>query len=220
MRALLRSILKLAVPAMAVLLFSANVARAGSTDTLTVSFVPNAYYAVDIDTANVSLNLGAVNLGASTQTVQPSTVSVQSTFAFTDLKIQGSISSSGTPWTFDNNTVSSDTDKLSAWATFTSVARSSVPTQTADYFSGTVPGANGSDVIDNQSRYVGDSATQGTFNLFENNSGFDAKNMDSLAPEPDPNAKSHLWLYFRLPSATTSATPQNISVTITAVAPD
>src|SRR3954468_23975569 len=87
-------------------------AKAASTDSITVSVTPNAYYAVDIDTTNVSLNLGSVDLGASTQTVRPSTVTIQSTFANTDLKIQGAITTTvGTPWTFDDDTTSSDTDK-------------------------------------------------------------------------------------------------------------
>lgn len=195
---------------------------AASTDTLTISITPNAFYAVDIDTTNIAnqMNLGVINLGASTQTVRPSTVTIQSTFATTDLKLQGGIGSSGTPWTFDDDTASSDTDKLAAWATFTSVARSSAPTQTGDYFSGTVAGASGSDVIDAANRYVGDSGTQLTTNLFETNSGFDSKNMDALPPIPDPNGRAHLWLYFRLPSATTSINAQNITITLTAVAPD
>src|SRR2546423_835565 len=104
--------------------------HAAVSDSLTVTITPNAFYAVDIDTGNVSLDLGTVGLNASTQTVQPSTVTVQSTYATTDLKLVGSISSVGTAWSFDDDTSTSDNDKLAAWATFTSVARSSAPSQT------------------------------------------------------------------------------------------
>ena len=202
------------------LLIAPWTAWGASTDSLTISILPNAYYAVDIDTANVTLNLGTVDLGASTQTVHPSTVSIQSTFATTDLRVQEAISSGGTPWSFDTDSTTIETDGLAVWATFTSIERSSAPTQTADYFSGTVPGAAGSDMVSTTNRYVGDSASFSTSNLFENNSGFDSKNMDGMAPEPNAAAKSHLWLYFRLPNATTSSAAQNISITITAVAPD
>ncbi len=202
------------------LLFAPAFGWAASSDTLTVSILPNAYYAVDIDTTNVALNMGLVDLGASTQTVRPSTVSIQSTFATTDLKVQGGISSAGTAWTFDDNAASTEPNKLAAWATFTSVNRSSAPTKSADYFSGSVPGASGSDMLDATNRYVGSSATDGTTNLFENNSNFDAKDMDALPPVPNANGQAHLWLYFRLPNATTDASPQNITVTVTATAPD
>ncbi len=122
-------------------------AHAASSDTLTVTITPNAFYSVDIDTGNVSLSLGTVALGASTQTVQPATVTVLSTFALTDLKLQGVITASANAWSFDDVTTSSEADKIATWATFTSVARSSAPTQTSDYFSGTQPGQNSSDVV-------------------------------------------------------------------------
>jgi len=192
--------------------------NAATSDSLTVSVIPNAYYAVDIDTENVNLDLGWVELGASTQTVAPSTVTIQSTFAATDLKIQGNIDSSGTPWSFDSDSTTVETDNLAVWATFTSVLRSSPPSQTNDYFSGTIPGSPGCDMVDGQDRYVGTGG--GTTNLFENNSGFDAQEMDGLLPDPYPNSKSHLWLYFRLPGSTTSNLPQKITFTITATAPN
>ena len=195
----------------------AAVSHAASSDTLTVTITPNAFYSVDIDTANVALNLGTVGLGASTQTVQPATVTVLSTYLTTDLKLQGAITSNGTPWTFDDVTTSSEADKLAAWATFTSVARSSAPTQTADYFSGTQPGQSDSDVIDATAQFVG--TANGVNNLFENNSDFDAKDMDAMAPVPAASGTSLLWLYFRLPATTTSSTAQNISITIGAAAP-
>jgi hypothetical protein len=205
---------------LAVMLGLSSHLRAAVSDSLTITITPNAFYAVVIDTANVSLDLGTVALAASTQTVSPSTVSIQSTYATTDLKLQGAITSGGTAWTFDSDTSDLEQDALAAWATFTSVARSSAPSQTGDYFSGTVPGAAASDAIDANSRYVGSSVGNGTTDLFENNSDFDSKNMDGMAPEPDPAGTSHLWLRFRLPDTTTTNTAQNITITLTAVAPN
>jgi hypothetical protein len=195
-------------------------ATAAVTDSLTVTITPNAFYSVVIDTANVGLNLGTVALSASTQTVRPSTVTIQSTYATTDLKLQGAITSGGTPWTFDNDATSTETDKLASWATFTSIARSSAPTMTADYFSGTTPGSSDSDMVDANNRYVGSSAGDGTTNLFENNSGFDSKDMDAMSPIPAASGTSHLWLSFRMPNVTTTNNAQNITLTLTAVAPN
>ena len=199
--------------------FAAQV-RAAVSDSLTVTITPNAFYAVDIDTANVSLNLGTLALSASTQTVHPSTVTIQSTYATTDLKLQGAIASAGTPWSFDTATASEEADSLAAWATFTSVARSSAPAQGGDYFSGTSTSTASTDLIDTQNRYVGSSVDDGTVNHFENNSDFDSKDMDDLAPHPAPAAKSHLWLNFRLPNATTTNNAQNVTITLTAVEPN
>ncbi len=214
----MKSLLKKAAVLALALGFTAQV-RAAVSDSLTVTITPNAFYAVDIDTANVSLDLGTVDLAASTQTVQPSTVTIQSTYATTDLRLQGVIASAGTPWTFDADTSSNESDSLQAWGVFTTVARSSAPTQTGGYFSGTQPGVNNSDVISTTNRYVG---TQGgVTNHFEADSGdFAFKDMDSLPPSPAAASLSHLWLRFRLPSASTTVDAQNITITLTAVQPN
>ena len=198
-----------------------NAAQAAVSDSLMVTITPNAFYAVDIDTANVVLDLGTVSLSASTQTVSASTVTIQSSYATTDLKLQGAITSAGTAWTFDDNTGTTESNKIAAWASFTSIAHSTAPAQGGEYFSGTVAGNSDSDVIDTTNRYVGSSAADGTTTLFEvNNGAHGAKDMDALAPDPDPLAKALIWLRFRLPSATTSSNAQNITVTLTAVAPN
>jgi hypothetical protein len=185
-------------------------AQAAVSDALTVTITPNAFYAVDIDTANVALDMGTVALGASTQTVRPSTVTIQSTYAQTDLKLQGTI----TGWSFDTNTATNETDNLAVWATFTDIARSTPPAQGGDYFAGTNPGAAGSDVVDTNSRYVGSSVADGTNNLFENNANFDPVDMDGKAP----NFQSDLWLNFRLPDSTTNNSAKTVTIMLTAVA--
>jgi hypothetical protein len=195
-------------------------ARAAVSDSLTVTITPNAFYAVDIDTSNFAgMNLGTVDLAASTQTVLPSTVTIQSTYATTDLRLQGAITSSGTPWTFDADTSSNESDSLQAWGVFTTIAHSSAPAQASGYFSGTQPGVNDSDVISTTNRYVG---TQGgVTNQFETGAAdFGFKDMDSLVPAPLAAAYSHFWLRFRLPSATTDVAAQNVTITLTAVQPN
>src|SRR3989338_6807855 len=183
------------------------------SDSLTVTITPNAYYALDIDTANVTLNLGSIALGATVQTLSPSTVTIQSTYATTDVKLQGAISGG---WFFDADTSDQEANYLAAWATFTDVTRSSAMAQGGDYFSGTETATAGSDVIEDNPRYVGSSATDGAFSLFENGSDFDPINMDGLVP----SIKADLWLYFRLTSATTTNAPKYITITLTAVQPN
>ena len=204
---------------LAATVFPVAAAHAAEADSLTITVRPNAYYAVEIDTGGLtSIDLGTVALGASTQTVHPATVTVQSTYASTDLRLKGGVTSTGFAWQFDDDTGTQEEDRLAAWATFTDVARSSAPPQSGGYFSGTQPGIAGSDVISAANNYVGTGG--GTTDLFEANGEFGEKDMDGLPPDPDPDAKSHLWLRFRLPSATTDDDPQNITITITATAPN
>ncbi len=204
--------------ALAFTLGLAHVAQAAVTDSLTVTITPNAFYSVDIDTTNVALDLGVVDLAASTQTVQPSTVTILSSYATTDLRLQGTIDSAGTDWTFDADTSSNELDALQAWGVFTTIAHTTAPAQSGGYFSGTQPGVNDSDLISTTNRYVG---TQGgVTNQFEAASGEHGfKDMDALAPSPAAAATSLLWLRFRLPSNTTTTNPQNISIILTAVQP-
>lgn len=196
----------------------AGSAQAGiPSDALTVTIRPNAFYAVTISTIDVALDLGTVALSASTQTVVPATVTIQSTYASTDLTMQGVIASPGAgDWSFDSNTANDEANSLAAWATFTSVARTTAPAQGGEYFAGTVPGANDSDVVDGSVRYVGSSVGDGTTNLFENASGFDLVNMDGLAV----NHQSHLWLNFRLPNASDDNDAQSVTFILTAVQPN
>lgn len=204
------------VVSLAIAFLSIGGAHAASSDALTVTVRPNAYYAVDIDTANVALDLGTVALAASTGTVRPSTVTIESTYAMTDLKIQGWIASAGTAWTFDDDTTGGEVDRVAAWAVFTSTLQAATPDQTGGFFNGTAAGQSDSDVIDATSRYIGTSSGDGTVDLFEAVGEANFKDMDALPV----NAQAHLWLRFRLPSATTTNDPQAITVTLTAIAPN
>ena len=194
--------------------FIGEAAAFQSTETIVVYLRPNAFYAVEIATGNVNLDLGSIDLGVATQTVRPATVTVRSTFALTEYRLRGDIATSGgTAWTFDDNTVSSDSNKLAAWVTFTSTTLATRPTQTGDYFSGSVAGADDSDVLDASERYVG--SASGADRLYEATGETGAKVMDNLSP----NDPSHMWLYFRMPSASTSSTRQDMTLFVTALTP-
>jgi hypothetical protein len=189
----------------------------GSSDTITVTIRPNAYYAVTITTGDVVMDLGTVNLGASTQTVRPATVTVQSTYASTDLMLRGDIQSPGAgDWTFDASSASLNANELAAWATFTSLARTSAPAQTGSYFNCETLAGTDCDLIAAANRYVGSSAGNSTSDLYEATGEADDFEMDSLSV----NEQSHLWLYFRLPSASDDNDPQYVTITLTGTAPN
>ena len=194
------------VIALAVWLGFGALAQAGiPSDSLVITIAPNAYYAVSIDTTNVGLDLGTVALGGSTQTVAASTVTIDSTYATTELELAGAITcAGGTQWTFDSDTANQENDKLAAWAVFAATTVAAAPA-----FDGTVPGANNSDAIDAGPRNIGAAADS----LFEDAS----KEMYNLAK----NAKAHAWFKFRLPDSSTSGSdkPQRISLTLTAKQP-
>jgi hypothetical protein len=194
-------------------------AQAATNDSLTVTITPNAQYIVDIDSnpfAGAWLNLGAVNLGASTWTVRPATVAVQSTYATTELSLQG------TPlddWTLDANTATNEADALKAWAVFTDTGVSNVPAQASGYFSGTVPNVNNSDVIGTANLGVGTGGGLTQFVALPGDAGH--KTMENIPSELVDAAASHahLWLRFTLPPTTTTLTSKRIYLTLTAGAP-
>ncbi len=197
-------------------------AQAATTDSLTVTITPNAYYDVDITTYSSALmNLGLVNLAASTWTVRPATVTINSTYAATDLKLQGQINTSGgTAWQFDSDTSNANLDRLQSWAVFTDTGVAAAPSQTSGYFSGTTPGVSNSDVISTTNEDVGTAGSDtGMFEAAAADAGF--KDMDNLTSSlvDAPASASHLWLRFKLPNATTSSTAQDITITLTAGAP-
>ena len=188
--------------------------QAATSDSLTVTIQPDAYYDVTIATNDADMDLGQVTLGNSTQTVSPATITINSTYLNTDLRLLGAISNTGAglSWQFDADTTSQESDFLAAWATFTSTTLAAAPAQGSDFFEGTAPGA-ASDVISTTDRYAGTSATHGA-DIFELESTGDAINMDDM----NNGDQAHLWLYFRMPNASTDGDAQDIKLTLTAVA--
>ena len=192
-------------------------AQGGVTDSLTVTITPNAFYSVTITTPSAAqMDLGSVDLGASTWTVRPATVTINSSYAGTDLKLQGGVSGG---WAFDGNTATSEADSLQAWAVFTDTSVGGVPSQSGGYFSGTTPGADDSDVVDSATnRDVGvNGASLRHFVALAAETGY--KSMENIPNSTiDLNAsKAHLWLRFKLPNSTTTRTHKNIMITLTAV---
>jgi len=198
-------------------------ARAATTDSLTVTITPTAAYAVDITTggdADPLLNLGAVDLGQSTYTVNVTTVEVRSTYATTDLSIQAQVISGG--FSIDGDTATQETDALQTWAIFTdtSVVSAVVAQGLAGAF-------DAQDVMQVTAQNVG-SVGAGPNRHMVNSGATGYKVMEDLPSVfagggAVMESKSHLWMKFTLPpvaTAPTIGTPQRIYVTVTAGAPN
>ena len=200
-----------------------------STDSCTVTITPSAAYLVQITTGNTNLNMGSVNLNTTTQTVTASTVTVLSSYAYTGLKLQGAMYATGTPWTFSANTAVATIDQLQTWVVFTDTSVNTTPAQDTHHFVGTVPGAAGSNVVDATSRIVG--TTGGACpgigaagNLFTETPNTTAgyKSMECMpANAADANGSvAYMWMFFKLPPATTDLTPKLVSFILYAAAPN
>lgn len=187
----------------------------GLRDSLTVTITPNAYYSVSITTAGPELNLGTLDMSVSTYTVKPATVTIHSSFASTDLTLQGSIAGGMGLETANANAPTSN--NIGAWAVFTDTGNSTAATVV---FTGTLPGATGSDVFDTTGITVDNANGDGTDeNRFVETTGNPGnKVMDNLPNETMDAAasKAHLWLKFTMPAGVTSTGAQNITLTLVA----
>ena len=185
--------------------------QAAETDNIHITIAPNANYHITIASGDVNVALGTVDLSASTQTVAPATVTINSTYAETDLRITGSVDGG---WSFDTSSTSVDANKIAAWVAFTAISRTSAPVAGSTYFLGTSTFSAGSGLI---SGTLDDVGTAGTFtDRFEVTTGPHTKDMDTMAPSPDPSATSHMWFHFRMPSSSNNNGTKNMNFLLTA----
>ncbi|OGR82183.1 MAG: hypothetical protein A2901_04320 [Elusimicrobia bacterium RIFCSPLOWO2_01_FULL_54_10] len=176
---------------------------------VTIRITPNFERGVQIETGSVHMDLGLVNMGASTQTVSPATVTILGNILNTELNLAASITGG---WVFDPNQTfeSTGTNQLNVWASFTSISTASAPAQGNEYFR--VGTSSGAKIISNTNLFgpaaVGFAGSAG-IGRFENNAGNNGPSpadMDGM----NPNAQRHLWLYFRLPDTTSVSAEQEI----------
>jgi len=198
------------------LLASAAGAQSASSDSVTVTVTPDAYYAIEIDTTGVTMDLGTLDLDYTTYTIKPATVTIESTFAATDVRVLTQITGG---WSLDADASSRETDALQAWAVFTDTGIPSQPV-TAGAFSGTAFGAHNSDLLGaTNAQYAGTAGGVTQYVLLPGEAGY--KPMDGVASAlaDAGGSKAHLWLKFRLPQVTTTASAQSITITLGAAAP-
>jgi hypothetical protein len=204
-------------------------ADADDQDSLTITVAPNVNYSIDLTTTNTSLALGAVDLGNSTFTVVPATVTFGGT-VYTghecDLTAAISHGGGGTAWGFDTTpatgtNISAEADRLAMYATFSSTNLATVPSgdNFADARYAVSDGDGNSLYGPTRVGAAGNGGGPGA-DAFEYNAATMAlglKDMDSaqVASGSTNSEQAHVWFFLRLPSATTSGGAQNIQVTLT-----
>ena len=188
-------------------------------DSITVRITPNVDFGVDIDSAALqsggTIDLGIVNLFASTQTVTPATVTIRGNITSSgggtgqELDVSGAIASqgAGASWTFDltpsTHGTSGELDALATYILFSDTALSTSPN--GDEFSVAAAEFTGTTL-----RAGGAGGVSGT--KFEK-TGAGVTDMDDMSPLEE----RHLWMLFRLPDQTTSGDSQDVTITLTAV---
>ena len=160
---------------------------------LTILITPNVDRGVEISSSNVNLDLGSVDMYTSTYTVRPATITILGTISTTELTLSAAISGG---WSFDSTPLVAETDKLSTWALFSSIAITSAPSSSEfQIYNSTIA----SDTASQSATGVGDASSR-----YEG--GWNGSDMDSMAP----GTKRHLWIKMQTPSATSITTQQTI----------
>ena len=186
-----------------------------NSDSLTITITPNVDYGVDIDTDGVTMDLGTLDLYAVGQTVQPATVTILGTVSSDgsqntgqELELTLTFEGGASPWTFDATPTTyafgGTLDEIAVYALFTDTTMSDVP-------DGGVFGDSSAGFTVNPDR-AGSASTDGT--RFEKTAGQHTIDMDHKSPDDE----AHLWMYFRLPPATSDSGAKEITLTATAVA--
>jgi len=187
---------------------SATDISSNNATAIMIRITPHTDQGVEISSGDVNTNLGTVNLGASTQTVNPATVTVVGNMTNTELNMSGSITGG---WSYDNNQTRTSTagaaNLLNVWATFTSISTASAPSQGDEYFRVGVD--TGAKLLSSNNSFastaVGLNGSSG-LGRFENNEG-GLGDMDSM----NPGNQRHLWLFFRTPPTTSLSAEQSIN---------
>ncbi len=202
--------------------WAADPNAANTEDGLTVRITPNADYGVSIDTANVGvaggvIDLGALNLYASTFTVKPATVTIlgtvskRLTFGGQELDVTARLLTAN-GWIFDQTPTTDQTsgavDELAMFLLMSPTTLSEAPTGAAFTTAGAAAEVTAAAAGSQTSLTYRAGGLGGAGTKFEH-AGTDLDQMSV-------NDKKHLWMYFRLPDATSTGNAQDIAVTLTA----
>ena len=183
---------------------------ANDASQITITITPNIDRGVEIDTSAVTLDLGAVDLFTTAQTVSPATVTILGTLVGQELDLTGVIDGGAISWTFDTSptTIAStggESDALAAYILFSDTSLSLAPSA-ADFADGTADAS----FLGTGTQRAGSTSGDGTKHEIQG-----AGNVDMDAKAPTDTV--HLWIFLRLPSVTTTANAQDVSFTLTAV---
>jgi hypothetical protein len=167
---------------------------------LTVIIFPRADRGVEISSGEATLDLGVMDMNASTKTVHPATITVVGTMSSTELEMTSTITAVGLlSWNFDDDPLSANADLLSTWAVFTQTSVSDAPADnTFEVSNATITQA-----MVSVAERIGGSGGNGT--RFE--SGAD---MDQMPI----GTKRHLWIRMKTPSSTSYSGQQDVNFTM------
>ena len=172
---------------------------------LSIRITPNFERGVTIETGSVNMDLGYMDMDASTQTVSPATVTITGNILNTELNLAASITGG---WVFDPNQTyeSTGTNQLNAWVSFTSSNVAAIPSQDGEFFR--VGASSGAKIVSDTNVFgpvaVGIAGGSG-IGRFEGNAGGSA-DMDSM----NPTSQRHLWLRFKTPATTSVIADQQV----------
>ena len=203
--------------------WAADPNAANTEDGLTVRITPNADYGVTIDTANVGgaatglIDLGAMDLYTSTYTLKPATVTITGTVSARagnggqELDVTARLlTASG--WIFDptptTDATSGSVDELAMFLLMSPTTLSAAPSAANFVGAGAAAEVTSGAVGTQTSLGYRGGGLSGAGTKFEFGTDLDQMSV---------NDKKHLWMYFRLPSETSTGTAQDLAVTLTAV---
>ena len=188
---------------------SADSDPSNDSDSLTIVVTPRYDFGVDITTTPAAMNLGTVDLYASTFTVQPATVTFLGSKAGQELDLSAALSGG---WKFDVSpstwAAGGEQDALAVYALFSSTNLAAAPA--GDDFANATAAA-GFNVDAQTLGPVRAGGLSGPGAKYEKQ-GAGAVDLDMK----NPGDKAHLWFLLRLPSQTSVTAAQNVSVTLTA----
>lgn len=171
-----------------------------------ITIRPSIDRGISIDTSNVNMDLGLVDMNTATQTVRPATVTILGTVTNTELNLSAQITGG---WSFDDVVTTTETDKIAVWAVFKSTTSATPPAKSGSDFD------DAQDALNSGSPYFPPTRVGLAGGDTGNNDRFEdgLVNMDSL----NPNTKRHLWFYLRTPLDTTTINEQRIQFMLTVV---
>ncbi len=192
--------------------WAADADNSNNSDQIVIRITPNADYGVEIDTTNVTLDLGTLSLGTTAFLVKPATVTIVGTVSRRGVSNTGQeldVTAGLTGgWLLDaaptTGSQAGNLDELAMYLLFSATSLSEAPSG-VDFASGNA------DITVTQSA-IRAGGTAGVGTRFEKATGFGTTDMDNLSV----SNKKHMWAWFRLPSETSVGGAQDVTVTLTA----
>ena len=166
-------------------------------DGLTITIKPTVGYAVDIDTGSCSLTFNSAALNLPDYVVMPATVTIESTWATTDLQLDAALTGG---WSISSATDTANA--LQVWVLFSSTTVDTIPAKSGDAFDDT------NDRVASGTQQVGDASAK-----YESAGVFDTDSQSI-------NQESHMWIRFHKPKSSDYSADQLLSLTLTAQGTD